>query len=441
MTIAYSPPHYEARRAVVTGLGAITPVGQGKDGLWAGVLAGKSMVRRVQSFDASAYRSQIAAEIPDFDPTQHMGTQQCRRLERYSQFCLAAAGQAWSDSGLAGTHLEPDRVGVTVGSALGGIVMAERESAVFFQRGLRRVNPLLALSVFGGAGPCNIAIEFGFTGPTTANSNSCASGTVAVGDALRMIQRGEVEAVIAVGAEAPIAPLCYGAFSVIRAMSARNDDPGRACRPFDRDRDGFVMGEGAGALVIESRAHARARGARIYAEVLGYALTNDGHHMTAPRPDGSSAARAISLALRDAGVPADQVDHVNAHGSSTPLNDPVETTAIKAALGPHAADVPVSGTKGLYGHPLGAAGAIEAVISVLAIERSMLPPTANLEHPAPDCDLDLVGPAGRSQSVNCVLSNSFGFGGINACVVLVREGFASCTDRSDRAGASTASEN
>ncbi len=412
----------DVRRVVVTGMGAITPIGHGKEGLWAGVRAAKSAVRRVAGFDTTSYRSQVAAEIADFDPATFMGAQQCRRLERYSQFCLAVTSQAWADSGLSGTHFDPERVGVSVGTALGGVLMAERECVVFLDRGLRRVNPMLALSVFGGAGSCNIAIEFGFTGPATANSNSCASGTVAIGDGLRMIQRDEADAVVAVGAEAPIAPLCFGAFSIIRAMSARNDDPERASRPFDRDRDGFVMGEGAAALVLEERSRALARGARIYGEVLGYALTNDGFHMTAPRPDGRSAARAISLALRDACVVPEQIDHINAHGSSTPLNDPIEASAIKSALGERGHEIPISGTKGLYGHPLGAAGAIEAAISLLALERGFLPPTVNFENPAPECDVDIVGPEGRSQGINCVLSNSFGFGGINACVVLARDG-------------------
>ncbi len=419
--MTYRDSASNTRRVVITGLGAITPIGHGKDGLWAGVLAGKSSVRRTKSFDTSTYRSQVAAEISDFDPSEHLGSKQCRRLDRYSQFTLVTASQAWTDSGLASNHIEPDRVGISVGSALGGVMMAEREYSVFADRGLRRINPALALSVFGGAGSCNIAIEFGFTGPATANSNSCASGTVAIGDGLRMIQRDEADVVIAVGSEAPIAPLCYGAFSIIRAMSARNNDPEHASRPFDRDRDGFVMGEGAAALVLEERNRALARGATIYGELLGYALTNDGYHMTAPRPDGRSAARAMSLAMRDAGITAEQVDHINAHGSSTPLNDPVEALAIKTALGTRAYSIPVSGTKGLYGHPLGAAGAIEAAICALTLERDFLPPTVNLEYPAPECDLDIIGPSGRSQHVDCIISNSFGFGGINACVVLARD--------------------
>lgn len=409
-------------RVVVTGLGAVTPIGHGKEGLWAGVLAGRSVVRRIEHFDASPFRSQIVAVVQDFDPAVYLDRQQCRRLDRYSQFAVAAAQQAWQDAGLADSHIDHDRVGVSVGSALGGIAMAEQECSVFLKSGLRRVNPSLALSVFVGAGPCNIAIQLGLTGPATGNGNSCASGTIAIGDAMRMIQRGQVEAVIAVGVEAPLAPLCYGSFALIRAMSARNDSPEAASRPFDRDRDGFVMGEAAAALVLESRQYALARGAIIYAEALGYTLTNDGHHMTAPRPDGRQAARAMELALQDARLRPEQVDHINAHGSSTPLNDRIETAAIKAVFGEHAYRIPVSGTKGLYGHPLGAAGAVEAVLCVLAMEHDLLPPTVNLDNPAPECDLDYVPHQCRRQRVNTVLSNSFGFGGINACLVLGRDG-------------------
>ena len=411
------------RRVVITGLGAITPIGNGKEGVWGGVLAGRSAVRRVTRFDASSFRSQVAAEIDDFDPCDYVERKQAKRLDRFSGFAIAAAQQAWQDAGLSVEREDPERIGISVGSALGGIGMAEQECAVFLNGGgLRQVNPALALSVFVGAGPCNIAIHLGITGPATGNGNSCAAGTVAIGDALRVIQHGEADVALAVGAEAPLAPLCYGSFALIRAMSTRNDAPEAASRPFDRDRDGFVMGEGAAALALESRDRALARGARIYGEILGYALTNDGYHMTAPRPDGKHAARAMALALRDAGIAPERVDHINAHGSSTPLNDPVETAAIKSVFGERAYAIPISGTKGLYGHPLGAAGAIEAVLCCLALERDFLPPTVNLECPAPGCDLDYVGPAGRQQRVNCVLSNSFGFGGINACVVIARDG-------------------
>ena len=410
------------RRVVITGLGAITPIGHGKEGLWQGVLAGRSAVRRIESFDTSSYRSQIAAEIPDFDAASLVGSQQHKRLDRYSQFALVAAQQAWQDAGLGASHLDRERIGVSLGSALGGIAMAELECRTFLERGLRRVNPALALSVFVGAAPCNIAIEFGLTGPATGNGNSCASGTVAIGDALRMIQRGDADVMLAVGAEAPLAPLCYGAFALIRAMSARNDEPEAASRPFDAERDGFVMGEGAAALVLEEREQALSRGAPIYGEVLGYALTNDGYHMTAPQPEGKSAARAMTLALRDAGIPPERIDHINAHGSSTPLNDAVESAAIKTVFGAHAYRIPISGTKGLHAHPLGAAGAVEAAICALVLERDFLPPTVNLTCPGPGCDLDYVGPAGRKQRVEYLLSNSFGFGGINACVVIARDG-------------------
>ena len=412
----------EVRRVVVTGLGAITPIGSGKEGLWEGVRAGRSAVRRLTRFDPSGFRSQLAAEVSDFDAEALLGRARARRLDRFSQFALVAAQQAWEDADLGASHLDRSRIGVAAGSALGGIAMAEEECHVFAERGLRRVSPALALSVFVGAAPCNIAIEFGLTGPSTGNGNSCASGTVAIGDALRMIRYGEADAMLALGAEAPLAPLCYGAFALIRAMSARNDAPEAASRPFDAGRDGFVMAEGAGALVLEEREQALARGARIYAEVLGHALTNDGYHMTAPDPEGTSAARAMRLALADGRIDAMQVDHINAHGSSTPLNDPMETGAIKQVFGEHAYHLPISGTKGMHGHPLGAAGAIEAVISLLALERDFLPPTANLECPGPGCDLDYVGPAGRAQHVDHILSDSFGFGGINACVLFGRHG-------------------
>jgi len=413
-------PERTRRRVVITGLGAVSPIGHGREGVWQGVRAGRSAVRKLTHFDASAFRSQLAAEIVDFDPAATLGSVAHRRLDRFSQLALASAQQAWEDARLGADHLDRERMGVSLGSALGGVAKAEAECGVYLSRGLRRVDPALALCVFVGAGPCNIAIEFGLTGPCTGNGNSCASGTVAIGDALRMIQHDEADVMLAVGAEAPLAPLCYGAFAIIRAMSARNDDPEAASRPFDKDRDGFVMAEGAATLVLEERDHALARGAPICAEVLGYALTNDGYHMTAPRPDGRSAARAMRLALRDAGLPPEAVDHINAHGSSTPLNDAIESAAIAEVFGEHASRIPVSGTKGLHGHPLGAAGALEALLCTLALEHDFLPPTVNLECPGEGCTLDYVGPQGRPQRVNTILSNSFGFGGINACVILGR---------------------
>jgi 3-oxoacyl-[acyl-carrier-protein] synthase II len=410
----------QRRRVVITGIGAITPVGHGREGLWQGVLRGQSAVRRVSTFDVSAYRCQVAAEVRDFDPSPHLDKKQLRRLDRYSQFAVCTAKMAIADACL---HLEAephDQVGVCIGSALGGMITAEEQHGEFTARGMGAVSPMLAVTVFGAAASCNIAIEFGITGPNSANCNSCAAGAIAIGDAMRFIQRGDAEVMLAGGVEAPLAPLSFGAFSVIRAMSKRNHDPERASRPFDRGRDGFVMGEGAAILVLEEVAHAVRRGARIYGEVLGYSVTNDAHHMSAPHPAGAEAARAIGLALRDARLHPEDIEYINAHGSSTPLNDKTETMAIKQVFGERARRIPVSGTKGLYGHPLGASGAIEAAIGALSLSHDYLPPTVNYAIPDPECDLDYLPNVGRVARVQYLLSNSFGFGGINACLVLGR---------------------
>jgi 3-oxoacyl-[acyl-carrier-protein] synthase II len=307
-----------------------------------------------------------------------------------------------------------------MGSALGGVAFAEAQVGEYLKAGVRGLDPSLALAVFPGAASCNIAIEFGYTGPNATNAMSCASGTIAVGEAFHTIQAGRADVMLAGGAEAPLAPLTYAAFSVIRAMSTRNDDPATASRPFDEARDGFVMGEGAAVLVLEARDRAVARGARIYAEVVGYGTTSDAYHMTAPRPDARQAARAMQLALADGGVHPDDVGYINAHGSSTPLNDPTETRAIKHVFGEHARRLTISGTKGYYGHALGASGAIEAAICALALARDWLPPTINLRRPDPACDLDCLPGEGRAATPEVVLSNSFGFGGINASLVLRR---------------------
>jgi 3-oxoacyl-[acyl-carrier-protein] synthase II len=412
----------QQRRVVITGIGAVTPIGHGREPFWQGVLRGRSAVRRVSAFDVSTYRCQVAAEVQDFDPTPYLDRKQLRRLDRYSQFAVCTAKMAVADAGLHLDEEPHDQVGVCIGSALGGMITAEEQHGEFATRGIGAVSPMLAVTVFGAAASCNIAIEFGITGPNSANCNSCAAGAIAIGDALRLIQRGEAEVMLAGGVEAPIAPLSFGAFSVIRAMSKRNHDPQRASRPFDKGRDGFVMGEGAAILVLEEVAHAVRRGARIYGEVLGYSLTNDAYHMSAPHPTGSSAARAIDLALRDAGLHPEEIDYINAHGSSTPLNDRTETLAIKQVFGEHAHRIPISGTKGLYGHPLGASGAIEAAIGALSLMHDYLPPTVNYEVPDPECDLDYLPNIGRAAHVRYLLSNSFGFGGINACLVLARFG-------------------
>jgi 3-oxoacyl-[acyl-carrier-protein] synthase II len=412
------------RRVVITGIGAVTPIGTSAQGLWSGLEARTSAVRSITRFDPTPFRSRMAAEIPDFRPQDHLDAKRARRLDRFSQLAVASARLALADAELNAKQEDPDRVGAMMGSALGGVAFGESQVPRYLAEGPRGLDPSLALAVFCGAASCNIAIEFGFTGPNATNAMSCASGTIAVGEAFHAVRDGRADLMLAGGAEAPLAPLTFAAFSIIRAMSTRNDDPAHASRPFDAGRDGFVMGEGAAVLILEERSRAVARGARIYAEVVGHAYTNDAYHMTAPRPDGRQAARAIQLALADGDVAPTEVGYINAHGSSTPLNDPTETTAIKQVFGDHAYRLTVSGTKGYYGHALGASGAIEAAICALALSRQWLPPTINLERPDPGCDLDCLPGAGggRTASPAAAVSNSFGFGGINAALVLRPDG-------------------
>jgi 3-oxoacyl-[acyl-carrier-protein] synthase II len=409
------------RRVVVTGIGAITPIGITGSALWDGVRAERSAVRSLTRFDPSIFRSHNAAEVNDFVPSDHLENKRAKRLDRFGQFSVVAARQALDDAHIDLASEDRDRIGAMMGSALGGVAYAEDQLGLFLTQGLRAVEPMLALTVFGGSSSCNIAIEFGVRGPNSTNAMSCASGTIAVGEAFRQIRDGYADVMIAGGAEAPLSPLCFGAFALIRAMSTRNDDPSSASRPFDRDRDGFVMGEGSAVLILEERERAVARGAPIYAELLGYGLTNDAHHMTAPLPDGSQAARSITLALDDAKIAPNDVTYVNAHGSSTPLNDPTETLAIKRVFGDHAYRIPISSTKGYYGHALGASGAIEAAICALALRNGWVPPTVNLKTPDAACDLDYVPSIGREADLDVIVSNSFGFGGINAAIVMRSE--------------------
>ncbi|MCC6179405.1 MAG: beta-ketoacyl-[acyl-carrier-protein] synthase family protein [Chloroflexi bacterium] len=408
------------RRVVISGIGAFTPIGHGAEGLWAGVRRGQSVVRRVTRFDPSPFRSHLAAEIDDFDPVAELGAKRARRLDRFSQLSVATSLQAIRDAGLVLDARLREAAGCYLGSALGGVVFGEEQHAAYLEQGPGAVSPWLALSVFGGAGAANVAIELGLHGPNAANGNSCAAGALAIGGAYELVRDGATPVMLAGGAEAPLAPLTFGAFAIIRAMSSGYDeDPPRASRPFDVARDGFVMGEGAATVVLEDREHALARGARPYAEIRGFGTTNDGYHMTAPLPDGSQAARAICRALADAELGPADVDYVNAHASATPLGDSAEAAAICLALGERAAHVPTSGTKGLYGHPLGASGAIETAIAALAIDRGWLPGTINLSTADPAAaGLALIGPEGREARPRVVLNDAFGFGGTNISLVL-----------------------
>ena len=406
------------RRAVITGLGPITCIGRDKDAFWNGVLAEKSGINRISTFDTSDFHAQCGGEIRDWNAEEFFPPHRLKRLDRYAQFAVASAKMALDDAGLNYSREQPQhRVGVSFGTALGGVCQAEDQHVRFLKKGTRGVNPTLALQVFGGSAHSNIAIEFGFRGVGTTNSNSCASGTVSVGEALRYIRDGLADVVVAGGAEAPLGTLTFGAFDIIKTMSRWEGEPHLSCRPFDRLRDGFVMGEGAASLIVEDYEHAHSRGARIYAELLGYSLNNDAFHMTSPLPTGESCIRAMHEALDDAALEAADIDYINAHASSTQLNDATETLSIKQVFG-SGTRIPVSGTKGYYAHPLGATGAIEATLTALALHHQWIPPTINHSNSDPGCDLDIVPNHGRAANLIYAMSNSFGFGGINACVIL-----------------------
>jgi 3-oxoacyl-[acyl-carrier-protein] synthase II len=388
------------------------------EALSASLRAARSPVATVTAFDPAPFRSTMAAEVSDFDPVALLGAKPARRLDRFVQFAMSSARLALEDASIDGHDLESTRTAVQMGSAMGGLSHAEAELRRFLEGSARGIDPRLATTTFAGAASCHVAIEYGFVGPNSTNAMSCAAGAMAIGEAARLIREGAVDVAIAGGVDAPLAPVCYGAFASIRAMSTRNDQPEQACRPFDKDRDGFVMGEGACSLVLEEASHAAARGARVYAEVAGYGTNIDAYHMAAPRPDASQAARCIAMAIESAGLAPADIDHVNAHGSSTSLNDVSESLAVRSALGAHADRVSVTGTKPYHGHALGASGAIEIGITCLAIRDGWIPPTLNLEEPAEGCDLDYVTGSGRDGAVRAALSNSFGFGGINAVLLL-----------------------
>jgi 3-oxoacyl-[acyl-carrier-protein] synthase II len=405
------------RRVVITGLGAIASVGHDAGQCWSSLVAGRCGVDRVSLFDPSSFASQIGAEVRGWDAAQHMDPKEARRNDRYTHFGFVAAKQAVADSGLDMAREDGDRVGVVIGSGIGGMFTFENQLAVLAERGPRKVSPFTIPSLIGNMCSGLVAIELGARGPNFGVVSACATGTHALGEAAHMIRRGDADVMVAGGSEAAITPFAYASFCAMKAMSTRNDAPGKASRPFDRNRDGFIMGEGAGVLVLESLDHARARGARIYCELAGYAATCDAFHITQPDPEGKGLSMAMRRALASAAIAPEAIDYINAHGTSTPYNDKFETLTIKQVFGDHARAVAISSTKSMTGHLLGAAGGIESVICVKTLQTQTIAPTINLEEPDPDCDLDYVPNAARSARVRTVLSNNLGFGGQNAAIV------------------------
>ena len=404
------------RRVVITGLGVVSPVGIGPSEFWDNLKAGKSGIRSITRFDASGFPCRIAAEV-DFDPLTYIDRREARKMDRFCQFAVAAARMAFADAGLGGAFV-PERSGVLIGTGIGGMETFDRETKVLLEKGPDRVSPFFIPMMIANMASGQVSIDLGLKGPINTVVTACATGTNAIGDAYEIIARGDADVMVCGGTEAPITPLALAGFSAMKALSVRNDLGPGACRPFDRERDGFVMGEGAGILVLESLENASARGARVYAEIAGYGMSSDAYHITAPSPGGEGAARAMRAAMASAAVSPDQVDYVNAHGTSTPANDVNETLAIKAALGARAGQVPVSSVKSMIGHLLGAAGAVETIATVMAIREGVLPPTINYRNPDPECDLDYVPNQARKADVGIALKNSFGFGGQNACLVL-----------------------
>ena len=406
-----------SRRVVVTGLGTVASIGHDVDTFWSSLLAGRSGIDRISLFDPGEFASQIGAEVRNWDPAQHMDPKEARRNDRYTHFGYVAARQAVKDAALDMTREDGDRVGVIIGSGIGGMFTYESQLKVLAERGPRKVSPFTIPSLIGNMCAGLVAIDLGARGPNFGIVSACATGTHAIGEAAHAIRRGDADVMITGGSEAAITPFSYASFCSMKAMSTRNDAPQKACRPFDKNRDGFIMGEGAGVLVLESLEHARARGARIYCELAGYAATCDAYHITSPDPEGKGLSLAMRRAMASAGVAPEQVDYINAHGTSTPYNDKFETLAIKKVFGDHAHRVPISSTKSMTGHLLGAAGGIESVIAVKTIQSGMIAPTINLEEPDPDCDLDYVPNVARAVTVRTVLSNNLGFGVQNAAIV------------------------
>jgi 3-oxoacyl-[acyl-carrier-protein] synthase II len=409
-----------SRRVVVTGIGLVSSVGIGTGANWAALLAGRSGIGRISRFDVSQFAAQIAGEVKDFDPQQFIEKKDVKKMDIFIQYAIAASQFAMDDSGLAVTPGNADRIGVFIASGIGGFSTIEREHRALLEGGPRKISPFFIPSAIINLASGQVSIRFGAKGPNSATCTACSASAHAIGDAFEIIRRGDADAMIAGGSEAAITPMGVGGFGAMRALSTRNDDPERASRPFDRDRDGFIIGEGSGVVIIEELEMARARGARIYAELVGYGMSADAFHITAPSEDGEGAVRVMRQCLKSAGVGPEAVDYINAHGTSTPYNDKLETMAIKRCFGDHATSLAISSTKSMTGHLLGAAGGLEAGITALAVHTQQVPPTVNLDNSDPECDLDYVPHTARKLPIEYALSNSFGFGGTNAALLLKR---------------------
>lgn len=407
----------EKRRVVVTGLGLVTPIGIGVEASWKSAIEGKSGICPITQFDASQMPVRIAGEVKDFDPALYIEAKEIKKMDRFIHFAMAAATMAVEDSGLKITSENAERVGVIIGAGMGGLPAIEHYHKIYLEKGYRRISPFFIPMLIINLASGNVSIKFGARGPNSAVVTACATGSHSIGDSFRIIQRGDADVMIAGGTEAVITPLGIGGFAVMKALSTRNDEPEKASRPFDAGRDGFVMGEGSGVIILENLESALNRGAKIYAEIIGYGMSSDAYHITTPAPEGEGAARCMKATLKDAGIKPEDVNYINAHGTSTKYGDELETAAIKTVFGEHAYKLCVSSTKSMTGHLLGAAGGVEAIFSILSIYNNIVPPTINLENPDPECDLDYVPNRARQMNVECAMSNSFGFGGTNACLL------------------------
>ena len=407
----------DKKRVVVTGIGLITPLGIGVEDSWNSIIAGRAGIRRITHFDSSNFPTQIAGEVEGFNPEDYIEPKEIKKMDRFIHFAIATATMAINDSGLKITDGNAEKVGVIVGSGIGGLHAIEHYHSVFLEKGPRRISPFFIPMLVINLASGQISIKFGAKGPNSAVATACATGSHSIGDAYKIIQRGDADAMIAGGTEAVITPLGIGGFNAMKTLSTRNDEPGKASRPFDIDRDGFVMGEGSGIVILESLESAMDRGVRIYAEIVGYGMTADAYHITSPAPGGEGAARCMQMTLKDGSVDPSEVDYINAHGTSTKYGDEIETNAIKTVFREHSYKVAISSTKSMIGHLLGAAGGVEAVITVLSIYNDIITPTINLDKPDPECDLDYVPYKSRKMTINYALTNSFGFGGTNACLL------------------------